>query len=436
MKKNKIQLILSLLVAGVFAVACAKSSDSATTDSTSGGGSASTTCETAYQTVSSPANGYQTLCTPAAGAGKFFRIEGSTVNLANKTFYVILGDSDANRVGTNTTPASAAGDGKFILHLAASNTGGPWTYFKFNNETTTQYTYPLHTISPLTPAYGPSTVCFEITDTVPPQVIFWANGLKTDGSVAQTGTTVDATVDCNNTATLTRANAVYSKVDWNFIKSLTSGSSYIKSSGTSLTDIAKVTKVFVSSQSVIGATDICSNAPTASAQLCAMASGQPRHVRMEGIKTAPSHTSSTLYTGYASMPAGGDAAVASGQSKFVFYHGTGIAGSPAAQTSVNFSNQAQAPATAFDAFAGSTAQTVCMDITSASPPRITVWATGVNSADCLSRATLTAANSILNKNDWTAAVTATATNNYIYLGAGVSTTKVTQYTSVLGTGFP
>jgi hypothetical protein len=430
MKKRKLMLILTLFMACVLAPGCAKNSEEAASSSTTA--AVSTTCETTYQTVSTPANGYQSLCTPAAGAGKFFRIEGTSVNLANKYFYLILGDSDANRVGTNTTPTNNAGERKLSFIFGASAGSQPWTYFTFNGNSTTQFTYPLHTIAPLT-ANGPSTVCFEVTDTVPPQVTFWVTGYKTDGSANQTGMTADASVDCANTATLTRANAVMTKVDWNTAASLASGSAYIKSSGTSATDIAKVTKVFVSSNPVIGATDVCSTEPgSGTTQICAPSKGLARHYRIEGVQTTNAHSSVTLYTGYSSQPSGGQAATAGGQSRTIFYHGNGAAPPPA--TTVNYGNQDVTVSPAFTAFT-TAAQEVCMDITDATPPRITLWATGVNSANCKDRTTLTAANSLLNKNDWTSATAANNAAAYLYRGAGTSATKVTAYATIFGTGF-
>jgi hypothetical protein len=431
MKQNRKLLVLAFCAAALSAISCAQSAKT-TTIAAASGTAASTTCETSYQAVSSPANGYQALCTPAAGAGKFFRIEGTSVNLANEYFYLILGDSDANRVGTNTTPTNNAGDRKLSFIFGGSSGGAPWTYFTFNGNSTTEFTYPLHTVAPLA-ANGPSTVCFEITDTVPPQVTFWATGYKADGSAAQSGVTADAAVDCSNTATLTRANAVMTKVDWNTAAALASGSAYIKSSGTSLTDVAKVTKVFVSSQGVIGATDVCSTEPgSGTTQLCAPSKGLARHYRVEGVQTSSAHTSVTLYTGYATQPSGGQAATTNGQGRFIFYHGNGAA--PPPSTTVNFSNEEGTLGTAFTGFTTAESE-LCMDITDATPPRITLWATGVNTANCKDRTTLTAANSLINKTDWTSAVAANNAAAYLYKGASTSATKVTAYATVFGSGF-
>jgi hypothetical protein len=223
------------------------------------------------------------------------------------------------------------------------------------------------------------------------------------------------------------------KVDWNTAASLASGSAYIKSSGTSATDIAKVTKVFVSSNPVIGATDVCSTEPgSGTTQICAPSKGLARHYRIEGVQTTSSHTSVTLYTGYSSPPSGGNAATAGGQSRTIFYQGANPP-PPASVTTVNYGNQ-DGGTISFTAFT-TAAQEVCMDITDATPPRITLWATGVNSANCKDRTTLTAANSLFNKNDWTSSTAANNAAAYLYRGAGTSATKVTAYATTLGTGF-
>ncbi|MCX7632963.1 MAG: hypothetical protein N2Z22_06505 [Turneriella sp.] len=381
--------------------------------------------------MASPANGYQALCLPESGTRRFIRVEGIEANANNKYFYVILGDSDANRVGTNTAPSSTAGDGKFILTVGASAGGAGWTWFTFNGNSTTQFTYPFYTVAPLT-VRGPTTVCFEISDTVPPQITFWATGYKTDGSPDMTGVVTDASVDCANPATLNRNNAVYRKVDWNNIAALTTGSAYIKSSGTDTTNLAKATKVFVSSNSVLGATETCSTTPASgTTQVCSPSGAQARHFRIEGVQTSAPHTSVTLYAGYAAQPSGGNAPTSNGQARFIFYHGNNP--SPPPQTTVNYSNQ-DGGTISFIGFTSAPVE-VCMDITDATPPRITLWATGTNSANCKNRTTLTAANAIFNKNDWTGSFALNNAAAWIYRGSGANATKVTAYTTPLGTGF-
>jgi hypothetical protein len=49
------------------------------------------------------------------------------------------------------------------------------------------------------------------------------------------------------------------------------------------------------------------------------------------------------------------------------------------------------------------ARTVCLDITSSNPPRVTFWATGANGADCKDKSTLTAATALYSKDDWASA---------------------------------
>lgn len=72
--------------------------------------------------------------------------------------------------------------------------------------------------------------------------------------------------------------------------------------------------------------------------------------------------------------------------------------------------------------------TICMDITkgsTGSSPRITVWATGKNGADCSKLSTLTDSSKIYEKKDWTSQVETRDDKNYLYRNAdSISTTKV------------
>jgi hypothetical protein len=188
-----------------------------------------------------------------------------------------------------------------------------------------------------------------------------------------------------------------------------------------------------SEEAVIDVTDVCSTElGSGTTQICAPSKGLARHYRIEGVQTTMSHTSVTLYTGYFSPPSGGQAPTAGGQSRTAFYHGNGM--SPPPSTTVNYGNQNVTVSPPFTAFT-TAPQEVCMDISDATPPRITLWATGVNSADCKDRTTLTAASSLFNKNDWTSVTAANNAAAYLYKGAGTSATKVTAYATTLGTGF-
>lgn len=61
--------------------------------------------------------------------------------------------------------------------------------------------------------------------------------------------------------------------------------------------------------------------------------------------------------------------------------------------------------------------TVCMDITKGSignSPRITIWATGINGADCNNIKTLTSETKLWEKKNWTSLVETRDDRNYIY----------------------
>lgn len=176
----------------------------------------------------------------------------------------------------------------------------------------------------------------------------------------------------------------------------------------------------------------CETVPASgTTQVCTPTGAQARHFRVEGVQTNSPHTSVTLYAGYATQPTGGNAATTNGQARVIFYHGNGS--SPPPQTTTNYSNQ-DGGTISFTAFT-STAVEICLDITDSAPPRITLWATGTNAANCKDRATLTAANAIFNKSDWTGSFALQNAAAWIYRGAGANATKVTAYTVPLGTGF-
>lgn len=72
--------------------------------------------------------------------------------------------------------------------------------------------------------------------------------------------------------------------------------------------------------------------------------------------------------------------------------------------------------------------TICMDIITGlvgSSPRITIWATGINSANCNDISTLTNDTKIYEKNNWTSLVPTKSDRNFIYRdNDGTSLTKV------------
>jgi hypothetical protein len=72
--------------------------------------------------------------------------------------------------------------------------------------------------------------------------------------------------------------------------------------------------------------------------------------------------------------------------------------------------------------------TVCMDITKGKQgisPRVTVWVTGKNGADCANTSTLKSSNFVFEKKDWTSLVETKDDRNYIYRNLdGISVSKV------------
>ncbi|WCL49117.1 hypothetical protein [Leptospira sp. GIMC2001] len=72
--------------------------------------------------------------------------------------------------------------------------------------------------------------------------------------------------------------------------------------------------------------------------------------------------------------------------------------------------------------------TICLDVTKGSngnSPRVTIWATGLNGADCSNLSTLTSTNSIYEKKDWPSLVETRDDRNFIYRSNdGTSLNKV------------
>jgi hypothetical protein len=72
--------------------------------------------------------------------------------------------------------------------------------------------------------------------------------------------------------------------------------------------------------------------------------------------------------------------------------------------------------------------TICMDVSKGAEgvsPRITIWASGINKANCNDLSTLTADSKIYEKKDWTSLVATRTDRNFIYRdNDGASLTKV------------
>ncbi|TGN20241.1 hypothetical protein [Leptospira idonii] len=205
-------------------------------------------CETNFTTGN---NTNQLICTPSAGKGRHFRLEGIKANRsenANAAFYVGFGQ-DSALVGANTTPVATAGSNKLLFTFYSGSFTGSAPYglvfANFSSQTyyatttgttggTSLYNDYVVSESPET-ASTRVTVCFDVTSSTPPRVTFWATGKNG--------------ADCSNTGSLSLANALWSKNDWTTNAPIADGSIVIKTASNA--SGIYVTKVAVSSESAV-----------------------------------------------------------------------------------------------------------------------------------------------------------------------------------------
>ncbi len=166
-------------------------------------------CETSFTSGSAA---HQQVCTPPAGVGRHFRLEGLKLNKtenANGAFYFLMGQ-DSSVIGTTNTPSSTArtGNGKFSLyHYVGSFTGSapygvPYAYFTDGVNASYLTTSGASTGIALYNGFvdTEATICFDVNAATPPRVTVWVTGVNG--------------ANCNTTSTLTSTNAVWTKSDW------------------------------------------------------------------------------------------------------------------------------------------------------------------------------------------------------------------------------
>jgi len=147
---------------------------------------AATTCSTDWATNSD----WQQLCDPAAGIVRHVRLESVESTANNSYFYAILGQ-EASPAGN---PAQSAG--KLIVTGGRSNSGASWTWFRFDDGSTTQFNYATDTPQALYTEVA-ATICFDIgaNDDGTARFVFWATGANG--------------ADCADRSTLTLAASLY-----------------------------------------------------------------------------------------------------------------------------------------------------------------------------------------------------------------------------------
>jgi len=158
--------------------------------------------------------------------------------------------------------------------------------------------------------------------------------------------------------------------------------------------------------------------------LCTPTSGTGKHFRVESVDgTAATMGNSTTTSRYYQIGIGYEAGKTSsftssttaGDGKFYIAGGRHIPIASDVITWFDFGGQSTQNETNVKyANYFSAAQTICFDISASAPPKITIWVDGTNGANCKVRLTLTAANAVVTKSDWTSTAAANFTgSNYI-----------------------
>ncbi|EMY68114.1 hypothetical protein [Leptospira vanthielii] len=187
--------------------------------------------------------------------------------------------------------------------------------------------------------------------------------------------------------------------------------------------------------------------------LCRPSNGAVRHYRIEGLKIIGGHTAVSLYVGLPenySAEVNRNSTLAAGQFGMNFYSGSGTGGFVPGYAYANFgpnesniknltsngnSTAPPAPTVAGTSLINFIEQEVdlCFDLTAAAPPRLTVWVSGKNTANCKTRTNLTTGNALLNEVTWTGGDPALATGfSFIGLSAnsGISFSKIVTSTQL------
>lgn len=128
---------------------------------------AATTCTTTWAENTD----WQPLCAPATGIARHVRIDAARAAANNNYFYAVLGQ-DAGPAGN---PAPSAG--KLIVTGGRSNSGASWTWFRFDDGSTTQFNYATDAASAFY-TDNPTTICFDLgsTDEGNARFVFWGTG--------------------------------------------------------------------------------------------------------------------------------------------------------------------------------------------------------------------------------------------------------------------
>lgn len=218
MRKERIKVLMALCAMVFMAAQCAQAEDTAAAKATE-----CTTELTGYATGT-----YQALCSPEAGAGRFFVLQGLNSAAVNGFAYIF--------VGYTSTPASASSFAAGQYALISGRSNGPVSFSYFRNATAT-YSGSEANGSATPDIYAASNVevCAEFVPAAgsAPRVIFWVTG--------QNG------ANCASRTNLTQATALVNYAAFSdTTNALTLGQAYYRFNNTAL---LSGTKIIVSSKS-------------------------------------------------------------------------------------------------------------------------------------------------------------------------------------------
>ncbi|WP_411821258.1 hypothetical protein [Leptospira sp. 'Mane'] len=177
--------------------------------------------------------------------------------------------------------------------------------------------------------------------------------------------------------------------------------------------------------------------------ICKPASGVIKHYRIEGLKVSTGHYAFTVYAGfpenYSTAPTQSGGTLTAGQFAMSFYSGSGTtfpvpgfsyasygpSGTKNLTSNGNTTTATPAGTSLYDFI--STTVDVCFDLTSATPPKFTIWVTGQNGAVCKTKTNLTLGTAVGTESSWSSSTSALATqNSYFGLSSatGIAFTKI------------
>lgn len=152
--------------------------------------------------------------------------------------------------------------------------------------------------------------------------------------------------------------------------------------------------------------------------LCVPSSGSARHIRLEGVQALANNGYVYLAMGFPAVP-GGNPATSEGDGRFIFTGGKSVS-CETAWSYFRYAGVTDPPSASLCATPVFGAyhlgpQTVCLDVTEDAPPRVTLWASGANGADCRDKASLTSATALFQRSDWGSSTTAPVSTAFHFL---------------------